>query len=177
MKYNTIELKIEVPQSEDGYVFDVGSLYDRSLKLTDRRHARGKRYELAWVLVVTVLAKLAGEDNPSGIADWDRARQALLARLLPLSRPTMPSHSTYRRVLGGAIEVTEFEATIHEFLSQRPGVGQSVLIALDGKTLRGTIPSGQTRGLHLLAAYLPGEGIVLFQVAVESKTNEIGAAP
>jgi predicted transposase YbfD/YdcC len=48
---------------------------------------------------------------------------------------------------------------------------------LDGKTLRGTIPPGKTQGLHLLAAFLPCEGIVLFQVEVESKENEIVAAP
>jgi predicted transposase YbfD/YdcC len=48
---------------------------------------------------------------------------------------------------------------------------------LDGKTLRGTIPPGKTQGVHLLAAYLPSEGIVLFQVEVGSKGNEIVAAP
>jgi predicted transposase YbfD/YdcC len=52
-----------------------------------------------------------------------------------------------------------------------------VLIALDGKTLRGTIPAGQSQGVHLLAAYLPAEGMVLVQIAVESKENEIVAAP
>jgi predicted transposase YbfD/YdcC len=56
-------------------------------------------------------------------------------------------------------------------------VGNTVEIALDGKTLRGTIPRGQTRGVHLLAAYLPGEGLVLLQVAVEGHENEITAAP
>jgi predicted transposase YbfD/YdcC len=56
-------------------------------------------------------------------------------------------------------------------------VATEVRINLDGKTLRGTIAFGQTRGVHLLAAYLPGAGVVLFQVAVGTKTNEIGAAP
>ena len=45
------------------------------------------------------------------------------------------------------------------------------------KTVRGTIAFGDSRGVHLLAAYLPGLGVVLFQVAVDTKTNEIGAAP
>jgi predicted transposase YbfD/YdcC len=48
---------------------------------------------------------------------------------------------------------------------------------LDGKTLRGTIPAGQTQGLHLLAAFLPGEGWVIVQVEVDGKENEISAAP
>jgi predicted transposase YbfD/YdcC len=48
---------------------------------------------------------------------------------------------------------------------------------IDGKSLRGTIPPGKTQGVHLLAAFLPAEGIVLCQVEVESKENEIVAAP
>jgi hypothetical protein len=53
----------------------------------------------------------------------------------------------------------------------------SQLVAIDGKTMRGTIPKGSTQGVHLLAAYLPEEGIVLKQVEVGSKENEISAAP
>jgi len=43
--------------------------------------------------------------------------------------------------------------------------------------VRGTIPAGSPRGLHQLAAYMPDEGWVLLQVVVESKENEIVAAP
>lgn len=59
------------------------------------------------------------------------------------------------------------------------GGQQSVLITIDGKVLRGTIPAGGTQGGHLLAAYLPEEGVVLAQVEVDSKEkeNEIKAAP
>jgi predicted transposase YbfD/YdcC len=47
---------------------------------------------------------------------------------------------------------------------------------LDGKTLRGTIPAGQSHGVHLLAAYLPEEGWVLMQMEVQGHENEIPAA-
>jgi predicted transposase YbfD/YdcC len=50
------------------------------------------------------------------------------------------------------------------------------LVVLDGKTVRGTIPKGETQGVHLLAVYLPEEGIVLGQVEVGVKENEISAA-
>jgi hypothetical protein len=55
--------------------------------------------------------------------------------------------------------------------------GQSVVITMDGKTVRGTIPAGTTWGLHQFAAYLLEEGWVLMQVVVEGKENEITAAP
>jgi predicted transposase YbfD/YdcC len=73
--------------------------------------------------------------------------------------------------------VEELEEVVRQFLAQRPGAGQSVVISLDGKTLRGTIPTGSNQGVHLLSAYMPAEGLVLMQVAVDRKENEISAAP
>jgi len=69
MEYNTARLEIQMPLSDDGYVFDIGSLLALFYKLVDKRKARGKRYELALMLVLVVLAKLAGEDAPTGIAE------------------------------------------------------------------------------------------------------------
>jgi predicted transposase YbfD/YdcC len=176
MEYTTVRIEVTVPLSEEGYVFDLGSLYDHFRRLEDKRKARGKRYELALVLVLLVLAKLAGEDQPYGIAQWARARQGVLCALLHTARPGLPSHNTYRRILG-AVDPAEFQKAAKQFLTQRPGTGYSVLIALDGKTLRGSIPADAVRGIHLLAAYLPNEGVVLVQVAVGNQENEIGAAP
>jgi hypothetical protein len=48
---------------------------------------------------------------------------------------------------------------------------------LDGKTLRGTIPLGQSSGVHFLAAYHADQGVVLAQLAVDTKVNEIVVAP
>jgi predicted transposase YbfD/YdcC len=75
-----------------------------------------------------------------------------------------------------AVEIEELERVARQFFEEQPQTGQSVLINLDGKTMRATIPAGKTKGTHLLAAYLPQEGWVLFQVEVNSKENEIPAA-
>jgi predicted transposase YbfD/YdcC len=177
VEYITTQVEIQVPLSEDGYMFDMGSLYDLFLTLVDQRKPRGKRFELALVLILIVLAKLAGEDRPTGIAEWARHREGILIPVLKVARKHLPSHNTYRRVVRDSVEVSELQQAINKFFQGLPGVGQSVLIALDGKTLRGSIPTGHTRGVHLLAAYLPYEGIVLFQVAVGRQENEISAAP
>ena len=90
----------------------------------------------------------------------------------------MPHHSTYRRVMGECLDEDEFERVVNEFWEQQPEVEQSVVISIDGKTLRGTITLENPFGLHLLAAYLPNEGIVLMQMEVEKdKENEIVIAP
>jgi predicted transposase YbfD/YdcC len=175
MDYSTLARNLA--QDADGVLIDVHSLYARFLKLVDRRGRHGRRYALALILVAIVLAKLAGEDNPSGIADWARARKELFSEVFALKRAAMPSHSTYRRALKRGMSVEDLEREVSAFLSAWPEVGTEVRITLDGKTVRGTIAWGETRGLHLLAAYLPGAGVVLFQVAVDTKTNEITAAP
>ena len=62
-------------QSETlGMVFDVDSLYAEFERLGDRRRRRGRRYTLAAVLLLIVLAKMCGEDRPYGIAQWVDAR-------------------------------------------------------------------------------------------------------
>lgn len=160
--------------SESGFVLDMDSLAGYFERLRDQRCARGKRYRLAQICILATLAKLSGEDRPLGIAQWAQLRHKVLGPVLGLAK-RMPSHNTYRRAFATAIQPAELDQHISAFLRQQ--AGQSVLIALDGKTLRGTIAVGQNHGVHLLAAYLPGEGIVLVQMAVESKENEIVAAP
>jgi predicted transposase YbfD/YdcC len=160
-----------------GCVVDLDSLYAALARLRDRRHARGVRYALVTILVYILLAKLAGEDRLYGISQWVKYRQAALAEVFQLSRPQAPSVNTYRRVLGQHVDIEDFEQVVREFFAAQPQAGESLVIALDGKALRGTIRAGQTHGRHLLAAYLPAEGWVLFQVEVVSKENEISAAP
>ena len=174
-KYTPISFEINL--RPEGLVFDVGSLFEALLALHDQRDARGIRYALVTVLVFVVLAKLAGEDYLRGIAQWVAERQAGLAEFFSLAKPQAPCYTTYGRILGRAVAVDEFDHVVGSFFAGLPGAGCSVEVALDGKTLRGTIPLGQTRGVHLLAAYCPGEGLVFAQVAVESRENEIVAAP
>jgi hypothetical protein len=63
-------------------VFDVRSWWRRLAAVSDRRQRRGKCYALPLVLLLIVLAKLSGEDRPSGIADWVQHRRARLVQAL-----------------------------------------------------------------------------------------------
>lgn len=159
-------------------MFSLGSLLSSLQSLTDTRAARGLRYRLEIVVGLFILAKLCGQNKPYGIADWVQQRQAALVDLLGLSRKNLPHHSTYRRILTEVVDGEEMERLVADYLAHAPAEGQEVVIAFDGKTLRGTITLADPFGLHLLAAYLPGEGVVLFQMAVEkAKENEIVVAP
>lgn len=162
---------------QDAFFFDVGSLYEHLENLKDRRDPRGVRYPLAVALAFIILAKLAGEQEPRGIAQWVALRKDLLKQALHFDRDTTPAAITYSRILGKAVAVAELQQAVSGFLLASPEADRAVEINLDGKALRGTIPAGQTQGLHLLAAYLPEAGIVLMQMEVGAKENEISAAP
>jgi len=174
-KYTPIAFEINL--RAEGFVFDVGSLMTALMGLKDSRDARGLRYALVTILVFVILAKLSGEDFLRGIAQWVFEHAKELAEILGLAKVQAPHYTTFGRILGHAVDVAHFEQITRDFFAGLPGAGQTILIALDGKTLRGTIPLGATQGVHLLAAYFPGEGLVMAQVEVGQKENEIPAAP
>jgi predicted transposase YbfD/YdcC len=163
--------------TEEGAVFDVGALVEELQQVTDRRQKRGRRYSLPFLLAVIVLAKLSGQNKPSGIAEWVQLRRKQLVVAFNRQRETVPSLNTIRRTLAQTVIVTEMQTVLNRYLHQEYGGQRSVLVTIDGKTMRGTIPIGMSQGVHLLAAYLPAEGVVLMQVAVAAKENEIAAAP
>lgn len=162
--------------TEPGIIVDFGSLLARFQTLSDKRKSRGMRYSLTMILVVVMMAKLCGENHIMGIAEWAKHRAELLVDLLQLKREKMPHHSTYRRILADVVNAEELEKMSSEFLAGKKYFGRQVLLTMDGKVLRGTLDD-QQNGTYLLAAYLPSEGIVLMEVAVEGRGSEIPAAP
>ena len=164
-----------------GFVVDLGSLYDFLSRLEDRRDSRGIRYQLVHILVFAVLSKLAGEDRLSGISEWVWHRKEALAQAFGLRKPQAPHRTTYCRILGEKLDVAALEQVVGNLFASLPSAGaaegQLIQIPIGGKTLRGSIPAGRSRGVHLLAAYRPSAGMVLAQVEVDGKENEIKAAP
>ncbi len=161
----------------EGIIFDLNGLVEKLDQLPDTRQARGKIYPLSFILVLVLLAKLAGEDKPSAMAEWIRLRRRRLVTALGFQRERVPCLNTIRTVLSEVVSLNELQQLFTRYLHQCFGGQRSRLISLDGKTMRGTIPKGKQQGVHLMAAYLPAEGIVLAQVAVDHKENEISAAP
>jgi len=179
MQYSTIPFTLV--DHDQAFILDVDALYAQAATLTDGRKPRGCRYSLALLLTVAVLAKLAGFVRMEDLADWAKLRHHELQHFFGTTRTSMPHHTTWSRVLGKAVDVDELDHLVQRLLAPPP-VGEvpdrcSIHVAVDGKTLRGTIPRGSTRGVHLLAAYCPDAGVVLFQVPVDIKENEIVAAP
>lgn len=170
-EYSTPQLEMLAPC--DGYVFEIDSVLEMLMGLSDSRKARGKVYTLAMILLLMRMAKLSGEDSQRGMAQWLEERKAELAELLQWSKVRMPCRTTLRRLVTGIVSVEQVEKCFGEVLPPRATAGHNVILSLDGKTLRGSVDWTRPRGMHWLAAYLPEQGLVLFQMNVERKENEI----
>jgi hypothetical protein len=122
------------------------------LRYRTRVAAGGRRYPLAPLLALAVVAKLANHADLTALADWARLRQAELTAWVGLARPTMPHPTTWTRLFA-ALDVAALERQVAAFFAaqrarQPPRKGLQVTI--DGKTLRGTIPAGAKQGVHLV---------------------------
>lgn len=140
--------------------------------VADPRRRRGVRHKLAVILGLAVCAVLAGARSFTAIAEWaaDTDEQTL-ARLGVTG--CVPSESTFRRALQ-RLDADAFDDLAGEWVARRttPGPGGRRVIAVDGKTLRGS-GHGSAASRHLLAALDHAQGVVLGQVEVGAKTNEI----
>ena len=174
MEYSTLERWQGI--SETGIVYTLGSIYDRLQRISDPRKAKGKRYSLVTLLVLIFLAKLGKQDTPMEIADWAKNHAGVLVKLLNLRHPWMPHHNTYRRVYQEIISEEEFERLMEEYHQQRREEAGGTL-SVDGKSLRGTRIAGQEGSDHVLSVYDGQSQRVLAQEVVDTKENEIVAAP
>ena len=75
------------------------SLYEALQGLPDPRRGQGKRYDLALLLCLLLLAKLAGQTTLSGATEWVRHRAQTIATHFGLKRAQMPCQMTYCRML------------------------------------------------------------------------------
>jgi hypothetical protein len=128
----------------DAIIFDIRDLETRFKQLTDTRHAQGKIYPLSMILTLVILAKLAGEDKPSGITEWIRLRCDSFVKLFKRTHQRMPCLNIIRGVLQEIVSLEELERIFGHYLHETYGGRQSKLVSIDGKTMRGTIPKGST---------------------------------
>ncbi len=173
---------------------DPASLFALLTQLPDPRKRRGRRYSLAALLAVIILAKLAGETTVSGIAQWARLRAAWLCPLLHGPHGRLPCANTYP-LLCAKVEIADLNRRLAAcFVPPLPPLPEPSAppahdppapapraqrhLALDGKTLRGTRRSGNVvqPAVHLLSLYDVTYQGTLAQAEVATKDHEIPGA-
>ncbi len=151
-------------------------LKDHLLQLTDPRLKRRRRHELLDVLLIAITAMLCGAENFVHMAQFGKAKHAWLRTFLALPNG-IPSHDTFRRVFL-LLAPEQFSAV---FLSWTQTLRQAVgaeVVALDGKTVRRSFDPAKGRSaIHLVSAWASANRLVLGQIKVDDKSNEITAVP
>jgi len=170
--------KVELP---DPVVLAPG-LREVLAEVTDPRKRRGVRHGLVVVLTAAVCAVAAGARSLVAVAEWVADLPDDVAAVIGVDR-RQPSESTLRRLLAN-LDADRFDTVIGGFVQRRAGrapAGRPRVLAVDGKTLRGSRHVEGTgtdvAGRHLLAVIDQRSRVVLGQTAVdatvEGKSSEI----
>ena len=151
-------------------------------ELEDPRSTVNRQHPLVSVVVIALMAVLAGADGPTAIAKWAALKEEFLLEALDLPNG-IPRKDVFRRVLV-LLKPTAFQARFANWLqslrataAEATGVEQPVL-AIDGKTARRSHDRGKGLGaLHSVSVWASEFGLSLGQVACAEKSNEITAIP
>lgn len=149
------------------------TLWERLGEIPDRRGRKGRQYGLAPVLTLALAAMLSGANDLRAIFRWGRRLPPEALYLLGLERA--PCHAMYHYFFK-ALDIVATEQVLGAWVrGEAAAVGH---VALDGKRLRGSAPSGHdgSAGVHLVAAFASRLGGVIGQLQVAPDGNEITAA-
>jgi predicted transposase YbfD/YdcC len=151
-------------------------------ELEDPRSTVNRQHPLVSVVVIALMAILAGANGPTAIAKWAALKEEFLVQVLDLPNG-MPRKDVFRRVLM-TLKPGAFQACFANWLhslrtaaATATGVEQPVL-AVDGKTARRSHDRSKGLGaLHSVSVWASDFGLSLGQVACAEKSNEITAIP
>jgi len=158
----------------------VPSLAQALSLLPDFRQPKGKRFDLLPILLLSCIAMMCGCTSQSAISDWGRNYSHHWLWRLGFKRACSPSQSTLHRIFKG-IDVVKLELLLSDWSQQVfrligfTGPTDIEGASIDGKLLCGSSKQ-HARQPHLLASLSHKLGLVLGQIAVSEKSNEITAA-
>jgi predicted transposase YbfD/YdcC len=143
--------------------------------LPDPRQRGKVMYPLEEVLLLCLLAVLAGAETVTDIARFGEKKIALLRRFRPFHEGT-PAHDHLGDILA-TLDATEFQRCFVAWVAGLTGAPAEV-IAIDGKTLRRSYQKKSAKApIHMVSAFAARQRLVLGQVKVAEKSNEIVAIP
>ncbi len=144
--------------------------------LEDPRTGNAKRHLLLEILLIALGTLLSGGVSCADMALFGRAKQAFLAEFLTLPHG-IPSHDTFSRVFR-LLDPAQFRACFVAFMRRFAATCPAGMVTIDGKTLRRSFDRASGASpLHLVSAWACEQRLVLGQLAVDGKSNEITAVP
>jgi predicted transposase YbfD/YdcC len=152
------------------------SLVDHFSSITDPRIDRTKKHLLIEIIVMTIVAILCGAEDWDDIVLICRGKILWLKKFLILENG-VPSADTFKRVWA-RISPEQLEVSFSGWTNSVAEIVKGEIIAIDGKRLRRSHDNANSRNpIHMVSAWAHDAGLVLGQVRVDDKSNEITAIP
>lgn len=144
--------------------------------LDDPRAEHLLEHQLLDIIGLTICAVICGADSWVDIETYGKAKQGCLGEFLELPNG-IPSHDTIARVFA-ALDATALQECFLSWVKAIAHLSEGEIIAIDGKTLRQSYDTGRNKGaIHMVSAWASQNRLVLGQVKVDEKSNEITAIP
>src|SRR4051794_1527305 len=144
--------------------------------LTDPRVDRSRLHELLDIVAIAICAVVAGAESWDDIEDFGNVKHDWLKTFLDLPNG-IPSHDTFRRLFE-RLDPGEFRKGFLSWIEALHEATERQVVAIDGKTLRRSFDRAKGRSaLHMVHAWATANHLLLGQVAVDDKSNEITAIP
>lgn len=144
--------------------------------LKDPRGRSDIDHKLIDVVVITILAVLCGANGFNEIETFGKSKKTWFEKFLELPNG-IPSHDTFNRILS-ALNPIEFHKCFKDWVSTLYEKISREIIAIDGKTARRTKEKSKNqKAIHVVSAWANKNQLVLGQIKVDDKSNEITAIP
>lgn len=152
------------------------ALSEHFAALEDPRVERTKLHPLLAIVTIALCAVICGAESWEDIAGFGEAKASWLTSFLDLPHG-IPCPDTFNRVFA-ALDPKQFQACFAAWMQAVAEVLPTQVIALDGKTVRGSHDHVTGKAaIHMVSAWASANRLVLAQVKVDSKSNEITAIP
>lgn len=145
--------------------------------LEDPRVARTRDYPLESLIFITISAVVSGANSWTEIEHFGKTKHSWLSKFVTLPENKAPCDDVYADVFS-RINHNEFGKCFIHWTEQLTGLLSQDLIAIDGKTLRGSYDKDNSKSaIHMVNAWSVKNQLVLGQYKTSEKSNEITAIP
>jgi predicted transposase YbfD/YdcC len=143
--------------------------------MKDPRIDRTKKHLLLDIIVIAILSVLCGADTWNDMEEFGKAKEAWLRTFLKLPGG-IPSHDTFNRVFS-LLDPKQLQERFIQWTRSVAILTEGEVISIDGKSICGSRDKNKKSIVHMVSAWAGVNNIVLGQVKVDDKSNEITAIP
>lgn len=143
--------------------------------IDDHRSHINRLHKLIDILLIGTVSVICGAETWLQMVEFATSKEKFFRKFIELENG-IPSEDTINRVFS-SIDSSQFETCFIEWVNSISKLSKGQVIAIDGKTLRGAKSNGHKSPVHMVSAWADKDNLVLGQVRVNEKSNEITAIP